>query len=310
MEYKTYDDQSPVSHFSSLLLALLVTFLWSTSFIIIKIGLEEIPPLIFAGLRYFLSFLILIPFILKKESLMVIEKLGKKDWFNLLILGILFYSITQGAQFIGLSLIPSVTVSLILSLTPIFVALISIFALKEIPSFLQICGILFFLVGIFVYFYPFWLSPVYLMGIVVVFLGVLANSFSSILGRKINREAKISPLVVTVISMGIGSIALLGTGLVFQKIPELNSDSLFYIIWLALVNTAFAFSLWNSTLRTLTAIESSVINGTMLFQIAILAGVFLEEKISYKEVTGMITASLGVLFVQLKIKRNFLKKTK
>ena len=40
--------------------------------------------------------------------------------------------------------------------------------------------------------------------------------------------------------------------------------------WLALVNSAFAFTLWNRTLRTLSATESSVINNTMLIQIAIL----------------------------------------
>ncbi|MBU2447314.1 MAG: EamA family transporter, partial [Bacteroidetes bacterium] len=50
----------------AVLQALLVTFLWSTSFIIIKWGLAEIPPITFAGYRYFLAFIIFAPFVFKQ----------------------------------------------------------------------------------------------------------------------------------------------------------------------------------------------------------------------------------------------------
>jgi drug/metabolite transporter (DMT)-like permease len=45
------------SHTRAILQALLVTFLWSTSFVLIKIGLQDIPALSFAGLRYSLALL-------------------------------------------------------------------------------------------------------------------------------------------------------------------------------------------------------------------------------------------------------------
>jgi drug/metabolite transporter (DMT)-like permease len=69
---------------------------------------------------------------------------------------------------------------------------------------------------------------------------------------------------------------------------------------LAVVNTAFAFTLWNHTLRTLSAVESSVINSLMMPQIAILAFVFLEETLSAKEIWGLILVGIGVLIVQVK----------
>lgn len=43
-------------HTRAVLQALLVTFLWSTSWVLIKIGLADIPALTFAGLRYVLAF--------------------------------------------------------------------------------------------------------------------------------------------------------------------------------------------------------------------------------------------------------------
>ena len=72
------------------------------------------------------------------------------------------------------------------------------------------------------------------------------------------------------------------------------------VAWLAVVNTAFAFTLWNHTLRTLSAVELSVINSLMMPQIAILAFVFLEETLSAKEIWGLILVGIGVLIVQVK----------
>jgi len=76
-----------------------------------------------------------------------------------------------------------------------------------------------------------------------------------------------------------------------------------FVTWLAVINTAFAFTLWNLTLRSLTAMESSIINGTMLIQIAILAWIFLGESISTQEGIGMIIAAIGAIIVQFQKNR-------
>ncbi len=289
-----------LSRTSAIFLALFVTFLWSTSFVIIKLGLKEIPPLTFAGLRYFIAFIILLPFIFHKEKLEEIKSLDKKTWQKLILLGIIFYTATQGTQFIGLSLLPSVTVSLWLNFTPIIVALLGIFLISEIPTRQQWFGTLLFIAGIFVYFFPVSLSSNQTLGLIVMTIGVLANSGSAILGRDINRSGKHHPLVVTVISMGIGAVLLLITGIIVQGFPAINFTTILYLFWLALINTALAFTLWNISLRSLTAMESSIINGTMLIQIAVLAWIFLGESITIKEIGGMAIATVGALLVQIK----------
>lgn len=292
----------PHSHLSVILLALLVTFLWSTSFVIIKIGLVEIPPLTFAGLRYTIAFICLLPFAFTKTNSSIIKKLNKKDWWKLILLGFLFYAFTQGTQFIGLSLLPAVTVSLWLNFTPLIVAFMSILFLNEFPTKLQWIGVLIFIIGIFTYFFPVEINQIQTTGLIIMTIGVFANAASAVLGRNINREAKINPVVVTVVSMGIGSIILLITGLTIQGIPSISFQNLLFLLWLAIVNTALAFTIWNFTLRTLSAMESSIINGTMLIQIAVLAWLFLDEFISLKEGIGMLMAAAGVLLVQLRIR--------
>ncbi|HXV99759.1 MAG TPA: EamA family transporter, partial [Anaerolineae bacterium] len=57
------------AHLKTILQALLVTFLWSTSWVLIKFGLRDIPALTFAGLRYSLAFLCLLPFVLSRTRL-------------------------------------------------------------------------------------------------------------------------------------------------------------------------------------------------------------------------------------------------
>lgn len=205
-------------------------------------------------------------------------------------------------MFIGLSLLPAVTVSLILNFTPVIVAVMGIFLLSEKPAVLQWSGTFLFLFGIVIYFYPVNLPMNKILGVIVMLVGVFANSGSAVLGRNINKAAKYSPLTVTTISMGIGSIAMLIVGLIVQGLPSLSLVNLFFLFWLAVVNTAFAFTLWNLTLQKLSAMESSIINGTMLIQTAILAWIFLGEPISLKEGIGMLVAAFGALIVQIRKK--------
>jgi drug/metabolite transporter (DMT)-like permease len=270
--------------------------------VIIKIGLAEIPPLTFAGLRYTIAFVCLLPFAFTKKNSDEIKKLKRGDWVKLFIYGLLFIAITQGAMFGGLLFLPAVTVSLWLNFTPLVVVVLAIFLIKEFPTRLKWIGVMLFVGGILTYFYPIALSENQEIGLIIMTIGVLANSSSSVLGRSINREAKTNPIVVTIVSMGVGSIILLISGITIQGLPPISFQNIVYLLWLAIINTAIAFTIWNFTLRTLSAMESSIINGTMLIQIAILAWIFLGEAISFQEGIGMLIAASGALLVQLKLK--------
>ena len=277
-----------------------MTFLWSTSVILIKIGLEDIPALTFAGLRYFLAFLVLLPFFLFTDRKKALRELGRREWLSLVALGILYYTITQGTMFLALDYLPAVNVSLLLNGTAVVVAVLSIFLLHESPSRLQAVGMLIFFAGVAVFFFPFALPSGQRIGYLIAAIHLLATSLSSILGRFVNRQKRLDPVTVTTISMGIGASLLLGIGLAVEPAPKMDLNNWLIVIFLAVVNTAFAFTLWNKTLQTLSATESTVINNTMLFQIAILAWLFLGEALSGWQMAGMILAGVGTLIVQLR----------
>lgn len=279
--------------------AFLVTFLWSTSWVLIKIGLRDLPALSFAGLRYTLAFLLLLPFAIRPLIRSGAQRLPARRWLEIVALGLLLYTLTQGSQFLGLSLLPAVTVNLMLSFTSVVVALLGTLVLSEGLSARRWAGIGLALVGALVYFHPVVIPPGQALGYSAVTVGLLANAGASVLGRSVNRRAELTPLAITTVSMGIGGLLLLVAGFSLEGLPPLSLRSWAIIGWLAAVNTAFAFTLWNHTLRSLSAVESSVINNTMLIQIPILAVLFLGESLSLKGAAGLAIAAVGTLLVQL-----------
>ncbi len=286
--------------FVAILQALFVVFLWATSWVLIKIGLKDIPPLVFAGLRYFLAFIGLLVALGFSEAKKELKTIQHPEWSRLVLLGLLFYAGTQGASFLALFYLPAVTVNLLWSFSSVIIALLGILWLSETPTWLQWGGIGLAMAGAIIYFYPASIQHGQLVGILVAVVGILANSASAILGRSINRAQKYHPLVVTVVSMGVGSVVLLVSGVLLEGFPSISPTGWVIIAWLAFINTAFAFTLWNLTLRTLSAIESSIINSTMMIWIPVFAVLFLGESISVKQVIGLLAAGLGTLVVQLR----------
>jgi len=295
----------PSQQITAVLQAVFVTVLWASSWVLIKFGLRaNLPALTFAGLRYTLAFLCLVPFVLlNSTNRAALQSLTRKDWKRLALLGIVFYTLTQGSQFLSLAYLPAAMVSLLLNLTPIVVGVFGMIFLREHPSTGQWFGIALTVIGVAVYFLPVDIQGLQVIGLFVALAGVVSNAASSLLGRQANRLANSSPLIVTFASMGIGSLVLLLIGITVQGFGQLDLQGWLLIAWLAVVNTAFAFTLWNHTLRTLSAVESSIINSLMMPQIAVLAFVFLDEALNGREIVGLILVSLGVIVVQLQKKQ-------
>ncbi|MBA4398620.1 MAG: hypothetical protein C0396_01915 [Anaerolinea sp.] len=281
-------------------LALLVTFLWSTSWVLIRFGLKEVPALTFAGLRYSLAAVCLLPFLFTVQNRQAVRGLNRGQWWMLIGLGVIYYAVAQGAQYLGLVYLPMASASLLLNLTSLVVVGFGMILLAETPTRLQWLGVILNLVGIVLFFYPPTFTGQDWLGIAIVMVGMLANSAGTLMGRSLNRSGSIPPIVVTAVSMTIGAVLMLSTGLATQGMPKFSLASWGAILWMAVVNTAFAFTLWNYTQRSLQAMETTIINNTMTVQIAILGWIFSGESLTALEIGGVILVSLGAVLVQLR----------
>ena len=280
--------------------ALFVTVLWSSSFIVIKYGLQEIPPLTYAGLRYSIASVILLALIFAQPKMRAVLKNRSRRWWSMLFLyGCIYITVTQGTQFLGLFYLPAITFSLILNMTPIVVLMLAIPWLGERPSTRETILILLGIFGVVLYFFPLDFAGVSLIGLAIGVISLLANSGSALLGRAINRNRDTPSLVVTGIMMSIGALFLLMFGLITEPLAGLSLTAWIYILWLAVANTALAFWLWNKAMRVLRAIDMTLINSMMMPQIVILSIIFLNEYPNLLDWIGLIILAISVAAVQV-----------
>lgn len=201
-----------VERTQAILLALLVTFLWSTSWVLIKIGLSEIPPLTFAGIRYFIASLVLLPGLFTVKRREELKALPSQKWIHLALYGLIAYTITQGFQFLAIDHLPAATSSLILNFTPLIVAFMSIPLLREKPLPGHWLGMALFGIGLLFYFRPADGEAPEKIGLIFGVISLFANALSSIVERWINRDGSVSVALVTTISMAIGGGVLFAAG--------------------------------------------------------------------------------------------------
>ena len=287
------------SHLGAIGIALFVTVLWSSSWVLIRWGLdgEDLEPITFAALRYGLAAVLVVGWMLARERPRGrLLGMDRSTALRVVALGVLMYAVTQGAQFVALDNQPAATTSLVLSLTPLLVAGLAVVSLAEVPSSRQTVGAVFVATGAWLFFLGDLGATT--AGMVAALISLGANVASALLGRHVNRQAHLSPVVVTALSMAVGAAILVIVGLAAEGIPSVSLQAWLIIAWLAVVNTAVAFTLWNLSLRSLSAVESAGINNTMLIQIAILAWVFLGETPGIAGIGGILLVSTGVFLTQ------------
>jgi drug/metabolite transporter (DMT)-like permease len=104
---------------------------------------------------------------------------------------------------------------------------------------------------------------------------------------------------VSLVTMGIGSSVLLVVSVIAEQFPGISLGAALILLWLALVNTALAFTLWNRVLRTLTALEGGVIANAQIIQVAILAWLVLGETMGVQKILAALIILGGVTLVQV-----------
>jgi drug/metabolite transporter (DMT)-like permease len=275
--------------------AVFVTVLWASSWVLIRIGLDtaELHPLGFAGMRYGLAAIVLWAALARRAGPTGIRTLERRRIVELLLLGVVFYAITQGSQFIAIANQPAATTSLVLSFTPILTALVAGAALGERISALQALGAVAVAAGAFLYFTG--SLGATLIGMTAAVIGLAANTASSVMGRRVNRRTGADPLLITAFSMSVGAALLLIAAAVTEGLTLPGGQAALIIGWLAVVNTAWAFVLWNRSLVHLPAANSAVINNLMLVEIAVLAWIFLDERPSISQIVAIAVVTIGVV---------------
>jgi probable blue pigment (indigoidine) exporter len=272
----------------------LVTLIWASSFVFVKMTLDYLGPFTVAGLRYFLGFLVLLPFMARSSP---IPSLSPHLWLRLFLVGLCGCTIGNGAAFWGLKYVPATTASFLLSLVPLLILFAGTLWLREAPTRLQIMGTIVSLVGSGLFFSP-GLRADRPLGMGLLAVGLVSFACSGILGREVARGQQVDTLSLTAFPLAFGGGLLLLLALPLEGMPRASLTVWGIVLWLATVNTALAYMLYNHAIQVLTALEMNVILNLSPLGTAIIAWLVLDEKLSAIQILGIITVIAGVALVQ------------
>lgn len=295
-DLKSTPGSTQKSKWTALAAAFLVTLIWSSSFVFVKIGLDSLGPLTIAGLRYTLGFVMLFPLLLIRKT--KIGSIPNNLWLRLTLIGISSYTIGNGAMFWGLKYIPATIGSLMMGLIPLLVLVGAALFLKEIPSGWQILGVFISLLGSGIFFSR-GFQPGEPLGLVIMAVGLIGFMAFGLMGRGIAREGSLDTLTLTALPLLIGGGITLIAALLWEGLPRLTGESVLIVLWLALVNTAIGYWIYNHALRTLTALEMNMVMNLSPVFTALLSWIILGERLVGIQYLGMVIMIAGVAFVQL-----------
>jgi drug/metabolite transporter (DMT)-like permease len=280
----------------ALIEGVLVTLIWASSFVLVKQGLAYMGPLTIAGLRYFLAFLLLLPLMVQRGSLK--REYSPSMWLRLLLLGISAYTLGNGAMFWALKTLPATTGSFIMSLMPILVIGLGIVWLREFPTGAQVVGMLVGIFGSLLFFSPGGETGD-MGGFFLALVALLAFTLFGTLGREVARAQSVGVLALTALPLALGGGLALLIALWVEGVPRMPPMAWAIVLWLAVVNTALAYVLYNHSLQELTALEMTVLLNLSPFVTALLAWWFLGERLSGLQLLGMAIVIAGVTLVQI-----------
>lgn len=104
-----------------------IYFLWGTTFLAIRIAVEELPPLFAAGARFFTAGVVLLGFMLAKGE----TRPNARQWRNLLVMSLLMFVAEYGPLFWAEKYVPSGVVSVLAATIPIITLLMEMVIFRQ-----------------------------------------------------------------------------------------------------------------------------------------------------------------------------------
>jgi drug/metabolite transporter (DMT)-like permease len=266
---------------------------------VIRIGLEWIPPFLSSGIRFIVASLLI--FLIMKVKKIKLSA-DKTSWYLYLFITIFAYSLPFGLVYWGEQYIPSGLTSIIFGAYPFFAAIFSHFALADEKTGREkIIGMVLGLSGLAVIFSEN-LSLGYninLLAISAIFLSSLVQAIVAVGIKKYGQN--LHPLSMNLVPMFISGIILLIFGAAFEDTEKVvfNITSISSILFLAVFGSVIAFTSYFWLLkRTSVVILSMTSFITPVF--AVIAGwLFIGEKLSGRHLAGSLLVLLGILFANL-----------
>jgi len=296
--------------------AVFVTLLWSSSYILNQYAFAEgVGPFTLAGMRYSAAaFTLWVALRLRDQkqakrngghegqSVNRENSQGKwrPTWKNYLFLGITGFILAQGLQYAGQFFLTPMQSNMFLSVgNMLFLLVIDAFWLRELKGRATFLAVLAAMAGIVLYYYPWHIAQISLIGIVLILVSCVGNVAHLSYSRYLLTRKQTAPSALVLTPMLIGAAGMLVTGFILEGIPPYSLKLILILLWLGPVNGALAFTLWAWSQKQLRAYESSLINNLMLLEVALMDILFLGRSMTFLQAGALCITGTAIVAIQL-----------
>jgi drug/metabolite transporter (DMT)-like permease len=280
----------------------LFVLLWSSSFIASKTGLRDISPLLFVALHMAgCTTVLLTAMLLTRQSW---RPLANWRWIHCAVAVTLLNAVGLMAPHVGLLYAPAGQIALVQSLTPLLTAVLGVILLHEQLRPRQWLGLALGMAGVgLVVGYAAFESAVRFQGLILAFVGVLGLVSGTLYFGRLCRGVPLLPSA-TARFTSAAMVSALGAGLL--ETPRLNwtQGSIAALAWTTIMTSPGGMCLYSVML----ARGSAARVGSNFYLVpgiaALLAWIFLSERLTPLALTGLVVASTGCWLVNVgQIKR-------
>lgn len=277
---------------------LILCVIWGSTWLFIKLGLEDLPPITFAGIRFVIACAIL--FVLIRVRGIALPD-NRRDWGLLALTGVLSFCLNYGLVFWGEQYISSGLAAVLQATLPAFGLVIAHFHLPgERMTWSKIFGVVLGFLGVAVVFSNQLAiaGGKALAGSIALVLSALFAAYSNVLVKAYGR--KLEPAILSGGQMFFGLIPLLLIGIPLEGNPlhfHWTPMALVALLYLAVVGSVIAFMLYYWLVHNMDVTKTMLISLITPVVAVVLGMVVLGEDLSWRTVAGGIMIMVGVRFV-------------
>lgn len=272
--------------------------IWGSTWMFIKVGLEDLPPFTFAAVRFVIACTILFTWIRIRR---LPFPRTRADLTLLAVTGTLSFGLNYGLVFWGEQYITSGLAALLQATLPAFGLVFAHFHLPgERLSWARIGGVILGVCGVGVIFSNQLAvsGRQALAGCIALLLSALFAAYANVLVKA--RGTRMDPAILAAGQMFFGLLLLLAAGLTLEGNPlqfRWTPIAWLCVLYLALVGSVIAFLLYYWLVLKIDVTKSMLIALVTPVVAVILGMIVLDEQIGWRTLIGGAMIMIGISFI-------------
>ncbi len=280
----------------------IVYVVWGSTYLGLRIGVRDMPPGLFAGVRFVIAGAIMT--VVARAMGQAIPRDGK-SWWHAAVIGFALVVVANGVVTWAEQWVPSNQAALLVSTGAFWMAWLGTFGPKGEPLTARIVvGLIIGFVGAALVLWPQGgVSFEHLGAQLAILVAPLAWSLGTVYGR--NVEIRVPTLMLTGMQMLIAGAVLVAIGLAAGELPHWRwtPSGIAVLAYLTLIGSCLAFGTYLWLIRYATPGGLGTIAYGNLAVATVLGWWLLDERLSALQTAGLVVIVIGMLIVNRRARR-------